>query len=126
MNTSGTSQTTDNKFRNGVLWFVVVALAAAGVVGNIYFQEQSVLFRAVALVIVAAVALGLWLQTAMGTRFRTLYHGSRVELRKVVWPTRQETLQSSLVVLLVVAVISLVLWLFDSLFAWIISLLVGA
>ena len=78
-----------------------------------------------ALVVVAAAALGLWLQTTMGVRFRTLYHGARIELRKVVWPTRQETLQSSLVVLLVVAVISLALWLFDSLFAWLISLLVG-
>ena len=122
---NSTQQAEKSKTYNTVLWVAVIALTAAAVVGNIYFEEQSVLFRAAALVVVAAVVLGLWLQTAMGVKFRHLYHGARIELRKVVWPTRQETLQSSLVVLAVVAVIALILWLFDSVFAWLISFLVG-
>jgi preprotein translocase subunit SecE len=50
---------------------------------------------------------------------------ARVEIRKVVWPTRQETTQTTLIVVAVVLVMALVLWGLDSLLGWLISLIVG-
>ena len=50
---------------------------------------------------------------------------ARVELRKVVWPTRVETGQTTAIVIVVVLVVALILWALDSLFAWIIASLIG-
>jgi preprotein translocase subunit SecE len=43
---------------------------------------------------------------------------TQVEVRKVVWPTRQETLQTTMIVLLMVMLVALLLWAFDSLLGW--------
>ncbi|MEX5381397.1 preprotein translocase subunit SecE, partial [Acinetobacter towneri] len=50
---------------------------------------------------------------------------ARVEIRKVVWPTRQETMQTTLIVVAVVLVMALLLWGLDSLLGWLVSLIVG-
>ena len=72
-------------------WVVVAALVLAGAVGNAYFAEQSLLYRVLALVAVAAVAGLIALQTHQGRALWTLVNEARVEIRKVVWPTREET-----------------------------------
>jgi preprotein translocase subunit SecE len=51
---------------------------------------------------------------------------SHFELRKVVWPTRQETTQTTLVIFVVVAIVSLLLFLFDSILVWIFGMLFGS
>ena len=106
-------------------WLVAIALVCVAVWGNIYFEEQPFLYRMLGVVAVAVVAGYILLQTASGGSFTTLVKGCRVEMRKVVWPTRQETLQTTFIVFVVVAVITLLLWLFDTIFSWLISLLVG-
>jgi preprotein translocase subunit SecE len=53
------------------------------------------------------------LQSAQGREFWEFVQGSRIELRKVVWPTRQETLQTTLVVLVAVVVMALFFWFLD-------------
>ena len=106
-------------------WLVAIVLVGVAVGGNIYFAEQPFLYRLLGLVAIAVIAGFILLQTASGVSFLALLHGTRIEIRKVVWPTRQETVQTTLIVLLVVAVITLLLWLFDSIFSWLISLLVG-
>ena len=50
---------------------------------------------------------------------------ARIEIRKVVWPTRQETTQTTLIVVAVVLVMALLLWGLDSLLGWLVSLIVG-
>jgi len=106
-------------------WIVVAIIVAAGVYGNHYFQAESVLYRAVALVVLAGLAGFVALQTAKGKTFWSLLKESRIEIRKVVWPTRPETTQTTLIVLAVVVVMALVLWGLDSFFGWIISLLIA-
>ncbi|SFM88292.1 preprotein translocase subunit SecE [Halopseudomonas yangmingensis] len=106
-------------------WIVVAIIVAAGVYGNHYFQAESVLYRAVALVVLAGLAGFVALQTAKGKAFWSLLKESRIEIRKVVWPTRPETTQTTLIVLAVVVVMALVLWGLDSFFGWIISLLIA-
>lgn len=106
-------------------WLLVAVLVAAGVVGNQYFSAEPVIYRVLALLVLAAVAGFIALQTARGKSFFSLLKEARVEIRKVVWPTRQETTQTTLIVVAVVLVMALLLWGIDSLLGWLVSLIVG-
>ena len=106
-------------------WLIVVALLAAAVVGNSYFSTESLLYRVLAIVALAAVAGFVALQTAKGHAFWSLVKGSRTEIRKVVWPTRQETVQTTLIVVAFVLVVALLLWGLDSFLGWLVSLVIG-
>ncbi|MFV3387700.1 MULTISPECIES: preprotein translocase subunit SecE [Pseudomonas] len=108
-----------------VKWLVVAALVAVGVVGNQYFSAEPVLYRVLGLVVLGAVAAFVAFQTARGQAFAVLLKEARVEIRKVVWPTRQETTQTTLIVVAVVLVMALLLWGLDSLLGLLISLIVG-
>ena len=106
-------------------WLAAAALVVAGVVGNQYFSAEPLLYRVLALLALAVVAGFVALQTVKGQAFFALAKEARVEIRKVVWPTRQETTQTTLIVVAVVLVMSLVLWGLDSLLGWLVSLIVG-
>ncbi|ALZ86403.1 MULTISPECIES: preprotein translocase subunit SecE [Pseudomonas] len=106
-------------------WLVVVVLVVIGVVANHYFAAQSILYRVVGLLVLAAIAAFVALQTAKGQAFFGLLKDARTEIRKVVWPTRQETTQTTLIVVAVVLVMALLLWGLDSLLGWLVSTIVG-
>ena len=106
-------------------WLVVVVLVVVGVVGNQYYSAQPILYRVLALLAIAAIAAFLALQTGKGKAFFVLAKEARAEIRKVVWPTRQETTQTTLIVVAVVLVMALLLWGLDSLLGWLVSLIVG-
>lgn len=106
-------------------WLAVAALIVAGVVGNQYYSAEPLLYRVLALLALTVVVGFIALQTAKGQAFFTLAKEARVEIRKVVWPTRQETTQTTLIVVAVVLVMSLVLWGLDSLLGWLVSMIVG-
>ena len=106
-------------------WLVVVALVVVGVVGNQYYSASAILYRVLALLAIAAVSAFVGLQTVKGKSFFVLVKEARTEIRKVVWPTRQETTQTTLIVVAVVLVMALLLWGLDSLLGWLVSLIVG-
>lgn len=106
-------------------WFLVVALVAVGVGGNYYFSAESLLYRVLALVALSVVAIAVAFQTTGGQGFFKLIKEARTEIRKVIWPTRAETGQTTLIVVAVVFVMALVLWGLDSFFSWLVSLLIG-
>jgi preprotein translocase subunit SecE len=106
-------------------WLVVVALVAAGVAGNSYFSGESLLYRVLALLVLAAIAGFVALQTTRGAAFWKLAREARVEIRKVVWPTRQEATQTTLIVVAFVVVAALILWGLDTLLGWLASLIIG-
>ena len=106
-------------------WLVVIALVAVGVVGNSMYANESLLYRVLALVALAIVAGFIALQTAKGKAFFQLFKEAKNEIRKVVWPTRQETLQTTGIVVVAVLIIGLLLWGLDSLLGWIISGFIG-
>ncbi|EIK51292.1 preprotein translocase subunit SecE [Stutzerimonas stutzeri TS44] len=108
-----------------VKWLVVAALVVVAVVGNQYYSAEPILYRVLALLVVAAVAGFIALQTTKGQAFFVLLKEARVEIRKVVWPTRQETTQTTLIVVAVVLVMALLLWGLDSLLGWLVSMIVG-
>ncbi len=106
-------------------WLAMALLVAVGVVGNQYFSAEPILYRVLVLLVLAAAAGFLAFQTAKGKAFAVLLKEARVEIRKVVWPTRQETTQTTMIVVLVVLLMALMLWGLDSLLGWLVSLIVG-
>jgi preprotein translocase subunit SecE len=117
--------TSEGSKLDGLKWLVVVLLVAVGVVGNSLYSEESLLYRVLALLALAVVAGFVALQTAKGKAFFTLFKEAKNEIRRVVWPTRQETLQTTGMVVVVVLLIGLFLWGLDSLLAWIVSSVIG-
>lgn len=121
-----TANTEEKVYRLDALkWLLVISLVAAGVVGNSHYSAESVLYRALALLVLAAVAVLVAINTAKGAAIADVVRGAFVELRKVVWPSRQETNQTTLIVVGVVIVTSIILWMLDSVFGFIASKLIG-
>jgi len=96
---------------------VKLAAAAAILVGGIaaFYWLVDVPVWARWLIVFAALGVGAFvaLQSVQGRNFWQFVQGSRIELRKVVWPTRQETLQTTLVVFVAVFVMGIFFWLLD-------------
>lgn len=108
-----------------VKWVLVVALLAATVVGNAHYADQGLLYRVIAGVLLVATAAVVALTTIKGREFNAFRREAMIELRKIVWPTKQETRQTTLIVLLVVAIVAFVLYLFDLSLGWAVSKIIG-
>jgi len=106
-------------------WLVVAVLVVVAVVANQYYSAQPIFYRVLGILVMAAVAGFIALQTVKGRAFFILAKEARAEIRKVVWPSRQETTQTTLIVVAVVLVMALVLWGLDSLLGWLVSMIVG-
>ena len=94
-------------------WAAVAAIIACVVYANSYFATESLLIRTLGLLAAAGASGWLASHTAKGKAFVALCLDARVEIRKVVWPTRQETTQTTIVVLIVIFIVALILWLLD-------------
>jgi preprotein translocase subunit SecE len=92
---------------------VVVALLVAGVYGFYSFADQPLWVRLAGLLAVIGGAVFVALQTAVGRTVWQFAADARTEVRKVVWPTRQETWQTTLVVFVMVLVMAVILWAVD-------------
>ena len=114
-----------NKGKNIALWGLVFILLAATVVGNSVFAEKSLLIRVVAVVIAFAAAAVTALQTLQGKALLTFSRESIKEVRKVVWPTRQETIQTTLIIFAFTVVTGPSLFLIDGALIWLVELITG-
>lgn len=106
-------------------WVLAFVLVAIAVVGNIYFDNQPLLYRLVGVVIVGGLGVFVGFTTAKGHELIELGRNAKKEILRVVWPTRQETVQTTVIVLVAVIVVGLVLWLIDTLLGWAVSGLIG-
>jgi preprotein translocase subunit SecE len=104
---------------------VSVALMVAGIYAFYYFEAYSALLRVIGLLAVVGAAVAVAYQTAIGRRIWQFSLDSRMEVRKVFWPSRQETIQTTLIVFAMVLVVGVVLWLFDMLLMTIVKALTG-
>lgn len=89
------------------------ALVLGGLILFYMFGEFSFLYRVLALLVVFAAAVFLYLQTAHGLRTVGFFKDARTEVRKVVWPTRAETTQTTIMVMVIVFLVGVFLWLLD-------------
>jgi preprotein translocase subunit SecE len=93
--------------------FVALLIMLIGIGGFYYFAGQSELLRVLGVLVAAGLAAAVVLQTVQGRNAREFARGSLRELRQVVWPTRKETTQVTLVVVALVIVVALFLWVVD-------------
>ncbi|MGI9293271.1 MAG: preprotein translocase subunit SecE [Pseudomonadales bacterium] len=110
---------------DAIKWILVGLVVAAGVAGNVLFADQSLLYRVLGLLVLAVIAFAIASQTVKGAALWSLIQGSRTEIRKVVWPSHQETLQTTAIVLVVVVIMALLLWGLDSLLSWAVAEIIG-
>ena len=106
-------------------YVLAIALVAGGIFAFYWFSQWPGPVRG--LVAAAGVVLGgvVLASTAKGRQVKDFVSESLFELRKVVWPTRQETLRITGVILVVVVIVSLILSGFDFVISWLIRLLLG-
>ncbi|WP_019531121.1 preprotein translocase subunit SecE [Dasania marina] len=110
---------------DGLKWLLVVALIVVAIGGNMYYAEYSLLYRVLGVVVLAVMAGSIAITTTKGRAFWQLAKEARTEIRKVVWPTRQETTQTTLIVVAFVLLMSLILWGLDTLLGWLVSLAIS-
>jgi preprotein translocase subunit SecE len=116
--TTATTNEDGNSVANIAKLAAAVLVLAAGIYGFYALGDSSKALRVVGLVVALLASIGIAAMTAQGRMARGYLIESQFELRKVVWPTRQEATQTTLVILLVVLIISVILWLIDMLLGW--------
>jgi len=109
-----------------ILWVLAAIVLGAGAYAFVYFDGQVMtLLRVLGLVVAAGVALVIASRTTKGREFFSYVKEVEVERRKVVWPTRQETMQTTLIVLAVTVVVAIVLFIMDTIFGGLVRWLIG-
>ena len=118
------TDTAGSKLDTVKIAFALLLVVAATVAFYLY-PEQSTLLRVAGLLVAVGLAAGIVYTTAKGQQLWGFIHDAQIEVRKVVWPTRQETVQTTLIVILVVLFIAIFLWLLDMFLGWSIGHLLG-
>jgi len=102
-----------------------LTLLLAGIVVFYYFIDVRLFYRVLGLLFVLIVSGLILYQTSFGKTVYGYVIDSKIELKKVTWPTKQETTQTALGVIVIVVIIGILLWLFDMLLSWAIGTLYG-
>ncbi|EKD74941.1 MAG: protein translocase subunit [uncultured bacterium] len=106
-------------------WLIVLILFVAGLVVNYYYSSLPWPLRLLGWLFLLGIMAGVASQTRQGKLAISFARESRIELRKVFWPTRQETMQTTLFVAAMVVILALILWGIDSVLMWLIGWLTG-
>jgi preprotein translocase subunit SecE len=115
---------------SGVLDIIKLLISAVVLVGGLYsyyyYVEVSLPLRVLMVLGGLALGIGIALTSAQGLRLRAFVQGARVEIRKVVWPTKQETTQTAIAVFVFTMIMALFFWALDSLLLYITRSMVGS
>ena len=107
-------------------WWLAIAAVIGGVAGNLYFEDELAPVLRV-LILFGGILLGALIATTTqkGKNFFAFVKSSNIERQKIVWPTRNETLQTTMVVIVVVIIIGIFLSLVDFFFSWLVGYFFG-
>lgn len=108
-----------------VKWLIVAILLVVAIVGNYYYRDLSLILRALAVVLIITIAGAVVIMTSKGKATVAFAREARTEVRKVIWPTRQETLHTTLIVAAVTTVMSMILWGLDGILVRLVSFITG-
>ncbi|HSD59941.1 MAG TPA: preprotein translocase subunit SecE [Burkholderiales bacterium] len=118
------AETQDGRFDSVKLGFAIL-LMCAGIYSFYYFAEVMVVVRVLGLLLVAGISLAVAYQTGVGRQMAGFVSGAQNEVRRMVWPTRTETLQTTMAVIFIVLVVGVFLWLLDMVLLSAVQLLTG-
>ena len=100
-----------------------IAFIAASVVSYHYFSDQAAYLRLLMVLAGLGISAAIAWQTGPGQRFFVFAKEAKDETKKVVWPTRKELINYTIVVFLVTIFIALLIYVFDAIFAQLINML---
>ena len=103
-----------------------VVIVLGGLVVYYYFGDSSALLRTLGVLLALALAAVVALTSLQGKALWKFIQGARIELSKVVWPTKDETIQTTLVVLVVAVIGGVIFWTLDFFLLWITTRITGS
>jgi len=105
---------------------VAVLVLAAGIGAYYYLADDFSTLQRTLMIVASVVAAGIIsAMSAPGRGFIGFVREARTEVRKVVWPSRKETLQTAAMVIVMVIILSLFLWMIDSILFWLVGKFTG-
>ena len=115
---------------SGVLDILKLLMAAAillgGLFGYYWYLEWSQPLRVLLVLGGTLLGVSIGMTSTQGRRLWAFIQGSRIEIRKVVWPTKQETTQTAIAVFVFTLILALFFWGLDSFLLWLTRTLVGS
>jgi preprotein translocase subunit SecE len=122
--------TTHETSESGFLDIIKLLLAAGALVGGLYsyyyFLEVSLPLRVLMVLGGTAAGVAVAMTSTQGQRLWAFIQGARIEIRKVVWPTKPETTQTAIAVFVFTFIMALFFWGLDSFLLWLTRTLVGS
>ena len=100
---------------------LAILLVIGGIVGFYWFADQALLYRVLGLLAIFGVAVAVALTTEVGAGVVTFGRSAAMEMRKTVWPTRKETTQTTMIVVVFVTLLGIVIWIIDTVLRWIVT-----
>lgn len=124
------STTVQDESQSGILDIIKLLIAAGVLVGGLYgyyyYLEWSLPLRVLLVLGGLAAGIAIAMTSTQGQRLWAFIQGSRVEIRKVIWPTKQETTQTAIAVFVFTLILALFFWGLDSFLLWLTRTLVGS
>ncbi|KPJ67729.1 MAG: hypothetical protein AMJ43_03215 [Coxiella sp. DG_40] len=122
MNTKAREQDSKSK-KEVVLWILIIVLVSVALAIDYHFSEVAWSLRLAGWIVLSCLLIFLVLITKKGKQMWKFAKQARIEMRKVVWPNRQDTIRATTIVALLVLGTALILWGIDSILLWLIGLL---
>ena len=110
---------------NKTYLIAAIGVLVVGMILFYYFSDIRLFYRVIGMIAVLILSGYIGYQSDFGKLVYPYVTDSKIELKKVTWPTKQETTQTTLGVIFVVIVVGILLWLFDMLLGWAIGTLYG-
>jgi preprotein translocase subunit SecE len=93
----------------------------------LYYQDplglNTTLYKVLVLLVGLVLAAFVFLKAPQGVRLNAFYKETKIELRKVVWPTRDETVKTTGMIMVAVVIVAIFLWIVDAILTWAVQLL---
>ena len=116
--------------QSGALDVIKLLVAAAAIIGGLYSYyfyefELALPLRVLMVLVGTGAGIAIAMTSTQGKRLWHFIQGSRIEIRKVVWPTRQETTQTAIAVFVFTLIMAVFFWALDSGLLWLTRRFVG-
>jgi preprotein translocase subunit SecE len=121
-----TTETNESGALDVLKLLIAAALLVGGVFGYYWYLEWMLWVRVLLVLGGLAACIGVAATSTQGQRIWAFIQGSRIEIRKVIWPTKQETTQTAIAVFIFTLVMAMFFWALDSGLLWLTRKLVGS
>ena len=111
----------DNLKSGSDQWKTILAIAIVIAALALYYVNPlnfNTLTKVLITLLWFVIAGAVFIKSTQGDRFLHFLRETRIELRKVVWPTREETAKTTGIIMIAVVVVAIFLWIIDAFFTW--------